>query len=87
MKTSEKYTCQYCNIGEIQIFCSPLSVMPEVGQCLFTGKAISPRQTTICRPAPSQQQCNLPTAHAVKKEKETTICHLAYKLAAQSYKQ
>ena len=57
-------------IWEIQIFCSPsLSVMPEVGQCLFTGKAISPRQTTICRPAPSQQQCNLPTAQAGGKKR------------------
>ena len=27
----------------------PLNVMAEVGQCLFTAKAIISRQTTICR--------------------------------------
>ena len=53
----------------ILISSQPLNVMPEVGQCLFTGKAISPRQTTICRPAPSQQQCNLPTAQAGGKKR------------------
>ena len=60
-------------IWEIQIFRSPLYVMPEVGQCLFTGKTISPRQTTICRPVPSQQQCNVPTGAEGKKRRQLFV--------------